>query len=247
MKLGKTASAIRLMKATNLLGYILPEIHGLVGVKHDKRSHQEGDVYKHTLLVLSNAPPTIEGQLAALLHDVGKPDTQEFIGNKIQFLGHEDVGAEMAEAILRRLKFDNKTIQKVKTMVKNHMRPHSLEKASPKALRKFVRDVGEEMVDNVLDLAEADSLGNLPPRNYIPELRKRIEETKKIPVARKPVLSGHEIMELLNEKPGPIIGQVGNYLLDLQDELAEEGEELTREKAKEMVRKRFASLSKRMI
>jgi putative nucleotidyltransferase with HDIG domain len=247
MKLGKTASAIRLMKATNLLGYILPEIHGLVGVKHDKRSHQEGDVYKHTLLVLSNAPPTIEGQLAALLHDVGKPDTQEFIGNKIQFLGHEDVGAEMAEAILRRLKFDNKTIQKVKTMVKNHMRPHSLEEASPKALRKFVRDVGEEMVDNVLDLAEADSLGNLPPRNYIPELRKRIEEAKKIPVARKPVLSGHEIMELLNEKPGPIVGQVGNYLLDLQDELAEEGEELTREKAKEMVRKRFASLSKRMI
>lgn len=247
MKLGETAQAIKIMKATNLLPFVLPEIYGLVGVKHDKRSHDEGDVYKHTLLVLSNAPPTIHGQLAALLHDVGKPATQQFIGDKIQFLGHEKTGAEMAEAILRRLKFDNKTIERVKSMVENHMRPHSLEHASPKALRKFVRDVGEGMVDDVLDLAEADTLGNMPPSNYIPELRKRMEKAKEIPVTKKPVLNGKEIMDLLNVKPGPIIGQVGKYLLELQDELAEEGKELTKDVAKRMVVKKFASflLSKR--
>jgi len=240
MKLGKTAQAIKIMKATNLLPLVLPEIYGLIGVKHDKRSHQEGDVYKHTLLVLSNAPPTIHGQLAALLHDIGKPETQEFIGDKIQFMGHEKAGAEIAEAILRRLKFDGKTIQRVKSMVENHMRPHSLEKASPKALRKFVRDVGEGMVDDVLDLAEADALGNMPPSNYIPELRKRIEQTKEIPVARKPILNGKEIMEILDVKPGPIIGQVGKYLLELQDGLAEEGKELTKDVAKRMVMEKFA-------
>ena len=160
MKMGKLAQAVKMMKATGLLPYVMPEIDALRGVKQSPEFHQEGDVLRHTMNVLKNAPATVEGQLAALMHDIGKPSTQEILGEEIHFHGHEDVGAEMAEAMLRRLKFDNETTKQVVTMVRNHMRPHSLSDASEKALRKFVRDLGDEMADAVLELARADEEGS---------------------------------------------------------------------------------------
>ena len=215
MKVGKLSKVIKLMKITGLLQYVLPEIQALAGVQQPKIYHQEGDVLKHTIEVLKNAPATIEGQLSALLHDVGKPQTQQFIEEKIRFKGHEDVGAEIAEAILRRLKFDLDTINKVKVMVKNHMRPHNLNDSSNKAIRKFIREVGEEMVDAILDLAEADAKGSLPVTNDIPELRERLKQIKDspIPISKKAVLNGLEIMETLNVKPGEIVGQASKFLL----------------------------------
>ena len=202
---------------------------------------QRGDVMTHTLKVLQNAPATIEGQLSALLHDVGKPSTQQFIEEKIKFKGHEDVGAEIAEAILRRLKFDLDTIKKVKIMVQNHMRPHNLNDSSNKAIRKFIREVGEEMVDAILDLAEADAKGSLPVSNDIPELRERLKQIKDspIPVSKKAILNGLEIMETLNVKPGEIVGQASKFLLELEDDYAEESKVLTKELAKEELIKKF--------
>lgn len=231
MVLGKLDKAVKLMKITGLLKYVLPEIDALHGVVQGKDRHAEGDVFRHTLLVLKNAPKTIEGQLAALLHDVGKPKTQEIVENTVHFYGHDEVGAEMAEAILYRLKFDKKTIDKVVKLVREHMRPHSLEGASSKALRKLVRDIGEELTDALLDLAEADSLGSYPIENVIPELREEIKRIKESPiqVKKQPVLNGQEIMEVLNIKAGPKVGEVGKYLLELADEFASEGKELTKE------------------
>lgn len=240
MNLGQTHMAIKLMKTSGLLSYILPEIYGLIGVKHDPSNHQEGDVYKHTLLVLSNAPPTIIGQLSALLHDVGKPKSAEFINGKIRFFGHEKIGGEIAEAILRRLKFDNNVIKTVRRIVENHMRPIDLPEASSKAVRKFIRDVGEETVNGILDLAEADSLGTLPPKNYVPELRKKIEEAKQIPISKAPILDGNEIMDILKIKPGPKIKEVMGFLNNLTDEFAEQGKILTKEIAKEKIIERFS-------
>ena len=248
MKLGKLAQAVRFMKATGLLQYVMPEVQAMVGVKQSPEHHSEGDVFRHSMLVLQNAKPTIEAQLAALLHDVGKPATQQFIGDKIKFLGHDDVGAEMAEAILRRLKFDAETIKHVKTVVENHMRPHTMEDVSEKALRKFIRDLGDELVDAVLDMAEADSLGSLPVENAIPGLRERIRQVKESPVqvSRKPVLNGFEVMAILGIDPKDKtrlkeVGIVGKFLLDLADEYAERGVELTKDVAEKEVRTRFLS------
>jgi len=126
MKIGKLHQGIKMMKAVGLLKYVFPEIEAMRGVQHDttRGNHQEGDVFRHTMLVLKSAAPGVDNQLAALLHDVGKPDTQEILADKIQFLGHEKVGAEMAEAIMRRLKFDKQVIKKVSAVVRSHMRPH---------------------------------------------------------------------------------------------------------------------------
>jgi poly(A) polymerase len=246
MKLGKLAQAIRLMKVTGLLPYVLPEVQAMIGVQQSKQFHAEGDVFKHTLAVLRNAPPTIEGQLAALLHDVGKPSTRQLVGDAIHFYGHEDVGSEITEAILYRLKFDAATIKKVVAMVKHHMRPPSLFEASDKAIRKFIRDLGDELVEAVLDLSEADERGSLPIQSQVPLVREKVRRVREAPVKiqKKPVLDGYEIMRVLGISSGdkhklPEIGLAGKFLLDLADEYASENRELTKEDAEKELRLNF--------
>lgn len=239
MQMGKLYRALELMRVMGLLEIILPEIKNLRGVEQSEDHHAEGDVYKHTLEVLKNAKPTVEDQLAALFHDIGKPETQSLVGDSIHFYGHDEVGSKIAEAILRRLKFDNKTIEQVCSAIKNHMRPISLESASPKALRKFVKDVGEQTYQFVLDLAEADSLGCLPSKNYIPELREKIEKSLSVPIIKNPILNGQEIMDLLNIGPGPKIKEVKEYLLNLEEEYKEQGKDLNKDEAKTEIIKKF--------
>ena len=197
MLAGKLAPGIRFMRETGLLKHILPEIEGLAGVEQAKAHHAEGDVFEHTMRVVEHAAPTLHAQLAALLHDAGKPATQEFIDDKIKFLGHEVVSGDIAEAVLRRLRFDNDTIKKIRFLVENHMRPTSAREWGPKAVRKFVRDIGEH-IEDLLALHDADSAGSLTPeggpaKTTGPVLRKKIEEVQEIPVRVKPVLDGNVV------------------------------------------------------
>lgn len=243
MEMGKLHQAIELMKDVGLLQYILPEVDDLQHQQQSPKFHAEGHVFQHTMNVLKNAPPTIHGQLAALLHDIGKPNSAQILEDNITFHGHEEVGSEIAKAILQRLKLDTQTIDKVVKMVRHHMRPHFLihQDSGNKALRRFIRDIGEELVDDILDLAEADALGSSPVVNEIPELREKIKNIRMAPVkpTNKPVLDGNEIIEILNIKPGPLIREINQYLLDLQDEYAEKNKELTKEEAKSLILKKF--------
>ena len=243
MQIGKLAKAIKLMKAVGLLKHVMPEIQDLHGVKQPEIYHAEGDVLKHTLKVLENAKPTVEAQLAALFHDVGKKSTQQFIGEKIQFLGHEDVSAEIAEAIMRNLKFDNKTIEKVKTIVKNHMRPHDADVWGSKAVRKFVRDLGEDLED-VLHMAEIDTLGSWttdkkPQKSIVPDLREKIKKVLEVPISRKPILSGLEVMDFLGIKTGPEVGKALKLVIDIEDDLASEGKKPTKEEIKGILKEKW--------
>jgi poly(A) polymerase len=243
MLVGGLAKAIRFMESTGLLKYILPEVDSLRGIEQPKEYHAEGDVFEHTMHVLEHAKPTIHAQLAALLHDAGKPSTQEFIGDKIQFLGHEEVSGEIAEAFMRRLRFDNELIKRVRFLVENHMRPVTSDQWSPKAVRKFIRDVGEHLED-LLDLHDADSGGSLdetgrsfPSNTDI--LRKKIEEVQEIPVREKPVLDGREIMRVLNIPTGKEVGLAQRWLQEKVDDYAVEGKDLTPDEAKRLLREEY--------
>jgi poly(A) polymerase len=245
MDMGKLAQAVRIMKATGLLKYVFPEIQAMQGVEHEytRGCHMEGDVLRHTLLVLQNAKPGVENQLGALLHDVGKPDSQEVVGGLIRFIGHDKVGGEIAEGILRRLKFDSSVVKRVRTMVENHMRPHLLvrdDNAGPAALRRFIRDVGTELVTAVLDLAEADQLGTLPPTNMIPDLRQQIDALM-IPVQQAESLpvDGKDIQKILGVGPGKMIGDALKFLKDKKFEMGQDGKEMTREDAEKLILKKF--------
>jgi poly(A) polymerase len=245
MEIGKLAQAIKLMKAVGLLQYVFPEIQAMQGVEHEysRGKHQEGSVLRHTLLVLQNAKPGVDNQLAALLHDVGKPESQEVIDGLIRFIGHEKVGGEIAEGIMRRLKFDSATVMRVRKIVENHMRPHMLtrnEKVGPSALRRFIREVGGELVDAVLDLAEADELGNYPVQNLVPDLKKDIEALKvHVEKAEELPVDGLDIQRILGIKPGKQVGDAMKFLRDKKFDIEQVGGEMTEKDAEELLREKF--------
>jgi len=249
MKLGKLRQAVKFFKITGLLEHIFPEVNSLINVQQGKDHHAEGDVFRHTMKVLEHAPATIEGQMSALLHDIGKPATQTLVENQIHFYEHEDVGAEIAEAMLRRLKFDVKSIERIKKVVKSHMRPYDLAGAGEKSLRKFIRDVGDELVDSILELVRADELGSLPydvKDSVYDDLKRKIEKIRSSPakIIKTPVLNGHEIMDLFKEHgreltPGPKIKEIMNFLLELADHYASQEKMLTKEEAKDKVVEHF--------
>jgi poly(A) polymerase len=245
MELGKLKKAVKLMSATGILKHILPEVEALKGVKQNPKWHTEGDAYKHTLMVLKNAPPGVENQIAALLHDIGKPATTTMLEDEIHSHGHEDVGAEIAEAVMKRLKFENDVTDRVKKMVKNHMRPHHLGRgAGTKALRKFIRDVGDELVDSILSLARADELGKIPSTHDIPDLIEKIKKIRETSGDKKineeAILNGKEIMDLLKIPTGTEVGRAKKILLDLEDDYAEKGGKLTKEKARQELLDKFS-------
>jgi len=243
---GKLSSMIKFMRDTGLLEHILPEVKALQEETQSERHHQEGDVLTHTLMVLDNAKPGLNNQMAALLHDIGKPATRSMMEGEIKHHGHEAAASEIAEGIMRRLNFKVKDIDKVKKMVRNHMRPHALAKdleegkLTEKALRRFIRSIGDELVDSLLDLAEADQLGKIPPSNSIPMLREKIEQARKVPVSKKPPLNGNEIKELLDIKAGPEVGVAIGIVNDIEDEYVEkEGKKPSKEYMEKELMKRW--------
>ncbi|MCK9615189.1 MAG: HD domain-containing protein [Candidatus Omnitrophica bacterium] len=202
---------------------------------------KQGDSLKHTMMVLQNSKPGIENQLAALLHDAGKASTTELIDGAIHSYGHEKVSGEIAEAVCRRLKFDTDVIRNVRKIVENHMRPHALHDAGTAGIRKFIREVGEELVDAVVDLAAADKQGKIPKGNNIPSIREKIEKVKAIkPVTKNDsILDGLEIMKILDIKPGPKIKEVMSFLEEKGDEWIEKGKVLDKETAMNLILEKF--------
>jgi len=241
MKLGKLQKAIKFFDATGLLKFIFPEIEALKGVKQNEIHHSEGDTFKHTMMVLQNSKPGIESQLSALLHDAGKASTTELINGAIHSYGHEKVSGEIAEAVCRRLKFDTGVIHNVRKIVENHMRPHALKDAGTAGIRKFIREVGDEIVDAVIDLARADEIGKLPKGDNIPSLMKKVEEVRKIKPVKKndSILNGIEIMKILNIKPSAKIKEIMSFLEGKEDEYLEKGKVLDKETAEKLILEKF--------
>ena len=236
MGYGKLAEAIELMSDLDLLKYVLPEIEELKNVTQSPEHHFEGDTYIHTLSVLRKAENGIIPQLVALLHDVGKKKAKTIDeSGKMSFLKHEDYSAEIAEEILTRLKFDRDLIDIVKHIVKNHMRAHFCKEWSTGAIRRFVREAGSNL-DYILNLTQIDNLSSLtlsgePKKDYIEDLRERIKTVTLIPISKKPILDGLEIMDTLKIPPSKRVGEIGKLLLDLEDEYASSNKILTKEDA----------------
>lgn len=232
---GSLSKAIVLMKDISLLSHILPEIQDLYGVGQNKH-HLEGCVYTHTLMVLELAKPGVVHQFAALLHDVGKPRARKEMDGKVTFLKHELYGAEIAEVILRRLKFPKDLAQRIVFLVSNHLRPTTLvsNQVTDKAIRKFIKDMGVHL-DDILDLEEADGKGKVPVSDFIPCLRERIFEVSKKDAATtngdagKRVVTGRDVMEHLSIPPGPKVGRALALASDIMDSCLDRGIKPTKE------------------
>ncbi|MDP9023479.1 MAG: CCA tRNA nucleotidyltransferase [Actinomycetota bacterium] len=211
-----------LLVRTRLAEHVLPEVALLTTCVDPQHRHK--DVYAHTLAVVDNCRPDRTLRLAALLHDIGKPQTRRIHPDgTVTFHHHEVEGARMARERLRALRYDKQTINDVSNLVFLHLRFHTYKMGwTDSAVRRYVRDAGD-LLELLNDLTRADvTTANERKRarimrrmddleRRIAELRER-EELEKV----RPALDGHQIMGHLGIRPGPLVGEAWNHLLELR-------------------------------
>ncbi|KEJ02511.1 polynucleotide adenylyltransferase [Clostridium botulinum A2B3 87] len=202
----------------NLMDYIIPELKVCVGFKQHN-IHHDKDVYEHILSVVENVPSKLELRLAALLHDIGKPKCFS-IGDNGQghFYGHQKISADMTKDILKRLKFDNKTVDKVDKLVYNHMARYN--KLRTPNIKKFINKVGIDNLDDLFELQIADIKGSAKEYHSFDNVLNLKIKCEKILSEKQPLtikdldINGYDLMELgINQ--GKEIGIMLNKLLDI--------------------------------
>lgn len=217
---------ILLLKNTHILVQILPELDRCFEIpqKSPKRHHLY-DVGTHCAMALKycQSVDTLT-RFATLIHDIGKAPTfkKDEKTELITFYNHEIVGAELAKEIAKRFRLSKKDSDKLITLVRFHMFTVN-EKQTDKAIKRFIRNVGMENLDDILALRVADRLGSgAKLTSWRTELfKKRLVEVQKEPFKVTDLkINGKDVMTVLNIKPGPKVGQV----LDSLFEMVEKGE-----------------------
>lgn len=244
----KPRRGLELMVHTGVADIVLPELSNLQDLKDEHNRHK--DVYEHTLTVLEHAidretgpdgpvpGPDFVLRFAAIMHDIGKPATRRFEPDgTVTFHHHEVVGAKMTRKRMNALRFDKATTKAVVELVRLHQRFHGYgeQKWSDSAVRRYVADAGPYL-EHLHRLTRADcTTRNRRKSDYLQaaydDLENRIhdlQEQEELDSIR-PDLDGKQIMELLQIKPGPEVGQAYKFLLDLRMEHGPLGEERAQE------------------
>jgi poly(A) polymerase/tRNA nucleotidyltransferase (CCA-adding enzyme) len=214
----KAADGIELLRKLELLKFILPELQENYGVGQNK--HHIYDCYEHAVKALEFTAKKklgLDVRLAALFHDIGKPKTKSGDGKDSTFYNHEVVGAKMTFQILNRLKFPKKQVEKIVTLVRYHLFYYNVEEVGEASVRRLVKNVGPENMEELLQLRQADRIGSGVPKAEPYKLRHLkyiIEKVSKDPISAKMLkVNGKNVMDLLGEKPGPKVGFLLNILL----------------------------------
>jgi poly(A) polymerase/tRNA nucleotidyltransferase (CCA-adding enzyme) len=215
----RAAEGIELMRELNLLKYIIPELEEGVGVTQNK--HHIYTCYEHCVKSLEYAAKkgfSTHVRLAALFHDIGKPRTKRGEGPNATFYNHEVVGAKMTEKILRRLKFPSKDIEKIVKLVRYHLFYYNPGEVKEGAVRRLLRNVGKENIEELLQLRMADRIGSGVKKAEpykLRHLRYMIEKVSRDPISPKMLkVNGNDIMEILKIGPGPRVGWILKILLE---------------------------------
>jgi len=159
-------------------------------------------------------------RLAALFHDIGKPKTRREGGKnkKYTFFGHEVVGARMTKDILERLKMPRELIDTVSLLVRWHMFFSDPDEITLSAVRRTIVRVGEENIENLLNLRVCDRIGTGRPKEQPFRFRKykaMVDEALRDPISVKMLrINGDRIMAMTNEKPGRKLGYILHALLE---------------------------------
>ncbi len=235
---------LEIAERTGVLGVILPELVEGVGVVQNR--HHRWDVWRHTVAAVDGTPGDAIVRLGTLLHDVAKPRTaapKPDAPGEFTFYRHDSVGAEMADAVARRLKLSNKERERIVALVAHHMFWYSPE-WSDATVRRFIRRVGAELLPDLFALRAGDVVGRgygEDPEHELGELRRRVEKV----MAEDQALSigdlavdGADVMRVLGVPPGRVVGDTLRAVLE---EVLEDPELNTRERLLE----RLAALASR--
>jgi poly(A) polymerase len=202
---GGAKKGFELLDATGLLRHLLPEIDAMKGVEQTPDYHPEGDVFTHTMLLLGHLKsPSETLAYGCLLHDVGKPVCIRRDGERVTFYGHTDRGAEMAEAILKRLKRGRGTWERVAYLVRNHLRHTQAPNMRLSTLKRFL---GEQGIDELLELTRIDALSSNGDLRYYDFCKTKLAELKDEEIHPEPLLRGRDLIEL-GFSPGPRFSEI---------------------------------------
>lgn len=224
------AEALKLGHETGVLEHFLPEVYSTFGFDQ-KNPYHKHDLGTHLMNVLTNTAALTtdpDVRMAALLHDIGKPSSMWedengvghfYKGPQGEGANHDEVGAEMAEGVLSRLRYPANRISRVKHLINNHMFPSF---NSPKGARKFLNNIGSpEAANDLLMLREADHMGKgneNATRMMVDKMRNLInnEVTSQTVFSPKDLaINGNDIIKLLGISAGPQVGEIIKRLMDL--------------------------------
>ena len=223
--------AMRLLVDIGAMRYVIPELCNLVGLEQNK--YHSDDAWGHTLNVLNlvakrpfYGAAELEVRMAALLHDIGKPHVKSVDDKgRVHFYGHELAGADIAEIILRRLKYSNDFINEVKFLVENHMRTKqwgdTCEHMKDKTLRKLQYQCGYARFFELLTLIDADNKSHaidhcLPNQVYmINKLTNRMVDDNTDMFDYKLPINGDDVMFIKGIEPGRDVKDCLEYAMKL--------------------------------
>lgn len=227
---------LKMLSASGLLKYILPDVEIMHGVEQPPEFHPEGDVFIHTCLVLDklyeNQGGTVSPELAmgALLHDVGKPPTFS-ISDRIRFNGHDKLGADMSKKICRDLKFSNKQIELIYELIRDHLKFKDVFKMKKSTLKRFI---GMPHFEEHMALHLADcqaSHGLTAAYEFVMEKFNEFEEEE---IKPPPLMTGRDLIRE-GYKPGPLFSEILNFV----EEAQLEGDITSTEEAREAVLEKY--------
>ncbi len=211
------AKGMELLQETGLLKHVLPELASCYRFEQHNLHHDK-DVFAHTMAVLDNTGNDPILRLAALFHDMAKPEVftldEQGVGH---FYMHHVKGEQLCKRVMNRLKFDNKTTRSVSKLVREHM--YKLQVIRKTKVKRMINRVGRENIFRLLDLQKADEIASAPPHNLekINRLQSVVEEIldNREPLEIKDLsISGKDLIELGFE-PGPQVGKALKQLLTL--------------------------------
>lgn len=211
---GGARRGFELLDQSGLLAVFLPEISKLKGTPQTPDYHPEGDVFVHTMLLLSHLDATAPETLAygCLLHDVAKPLCLRQEADRITFYGHTEQGAAMAEEILKRLKRSRAVWERVSYLVHNHLRLVQAPQMRLNTLKRFLREDG---IDELLELARIDALSSNGDLQYYRFCKERLAELKDEEIRPAPLVRGGDLIAL-GLTPGPLFADILRQVEDAQ-------------------------------
>jgi poly(A) polymerase/tRNA nucleotidyltransferase (CCA-adding enzyme) len=219
IKSENAAQGIESLRNKGLLSYIIPELEE--GFEVGQNKHHVYDCYKHNLECLNFSAKkgfNFHVCMASLLHDVGKPRAKRGNGLNSTFYNHEIIGAKMTEKILDRLRFPKKDIVKITNLVRYHLFYYNVDEVGEASVRRLIKNVGLESVEELLQLRMADRIGSGCPKAEpykLRHLKYMIEKVSKDPISVKMLkANGQEVMDLLEIKPSPKVGMILDVLLE---------------------------------
>jgi poly(A) polymerase len=193
--------AMQLALDLRVLAAVVPEAVRMRGIFQGKPMQPEGDLWDHTMLVLSLLPaePSFPLAFAALLHDVGKPSTRSIQHGRSTFHNHEQVGGTIAERIGRRLKLSNSERERIAWLVRYHQYLGEAKRLREAKLKQMLAEPG---IEELLALHRADALASTGDTQHVDYCAYYLESQPSGPINPPPLLTGHDLARH-GLKPGP--------------------------------------------